>query len=672
MAKKQPGTALQTGKRDNQISSPGGMQSYFLRNIPVWNPPAWQQADYWRAFVEKQPIAAICRDTIANYLNSLDWAVVARDSSKHDELKPRIKHYTKLFERGNAYYWDIDFSSQIEWFVKDLFTLPFGTASEIGRLDDDPGGRVVWIRPLDAGSLAPTLNFDFPVVQSAPGTGLQPIYFPREYISRVYLSPRTELRREGWGYAPPERIMRALEMLSTGDNYYWQLLLNTPEAGVLDLGDMEKQSALDWIASVADLMYGVSPLKIPVLYEHTTQAKFIPFGKDPANILYDSVTMRYAAILAAGYGLTLSDIGFPTSSSGGDTLAGTIRNERVSKSSGKALAKKKWEAYANRILDPALKFIWIDYDDERNVSKGRARLASAQAAQILIANRSFKPSEMRRQYLADGLITIDVPEEIDENDPEFQALQQTKTVGNATKELNGKVQPSQGGQGEVIPQQIIQRSMRDAKLTLTKAVKESNEILLSLVNQVKSNLAPEEIGIWEEYVDSYLTGKSDIEEEELKGVLDSVQKQAKAVISTQRWVEDISNAITDKILEVETNVQRDKALYRAEKKAEEDFVAGEENQIEDFEVDLSMHRENLHGVILENLTTLLANYCILVSKSHLFAGKLEVDATERVSKNISISGEIAGEVLQQFARIVNSVYEIGLNYIERIQQDAVN
>lgn len=440
----------------------------------------------------------------------------------------------------------------------------------------------------------------------------------------------------------------------------------------MDLGDMEKQSALDWIASVADLMYGVSPLKIPVLYEHTTQAKFIPFGKDPANILYDSVTMRYAAILAAGYGLTLSDIGFPTSSSGGDTLAGTIRNERVSKSSGKALAKKKWEAYANRILDPALKFIWIDYDDERNVSKGRARLASAQAAQILIANRSFKPSEMRRQYLADGLITIDVPEEIDENDPEFQALQQTKTVGNATKELNGKVQPSQGGQGEVIPQQIIQRSMRDAKLTLTKAVKESNEILLSLVNQVKSNLAPEEIGIWEEYVDSYLTGKSDIEEEELKGVLDSVQKQAKAVISTQRWVEDISNAITDKILEVETNVQRDKALYRAEKKAEEDFVAGEENQIEDFEVDLSMHRENLHGVILENLTTLLANYCILVSKSHLFAGKLEVDATERVSKNISISGEIAGEVLQQFARIVNSVYEIGLNYIERIQQDAVN
>lgn len=159
---------LQTSSRDGQSSAPGGMVSFFLRNAPLWNPPAWQQAAYWREFVERQSIAAICRDAIANYLNSLDWMIVARDSNKKDELKGQIKHYIKLFERGNAYWWDIDFSSQIEWFAKDLFTLPFGTASEIGRLDDEPNGRVVWIRPLDAGTLAPTLNFDFPVVQSTP------------------------------------------------------------------------------------------------------------------------------------------------------------------------------------------------------------------------------------------------------------------------------------------------------------------------------------------------------------------------------------------------------------------------------------------------------------------------------------------------------------------------
>ena len=248
MAKRQPSRALQTSERDGQVTARGGMQSFFLRNMPLWNPPAWQEAEYWRGFVEKQSVAAICRDSLANYLNSLDWSIVARDSDKRDELRPRIKHYTKLFERGNAYWWDVDFTSHIEWFAKDLFTLPFGTASELGRLDDDPKGRVVWIRPLDAGTLAPTLNFEYPVVQSAAGTQINPVYLPREFVSRVYLSPRTEIRREGWGYAPPERIWRALEMISIGDTYYAQLLLDTPEAGIIDLGDMEKSAAMDWIA----------------------------------------------------------------------------------------------------------------------------------------------------------------------------------------------------------------------------------------------------------------------------------------------------------------------------------------------------------------------------------------------------------------------------------------
>lgn len=584
MAKKQPQQALQTEKRDGQLSAPGGFVSYFLRNIPAWNPPAWQEAYYWRKFVERQPIAAICRDTIANYLNSLDWKIVSRDSTKRDEMRGQIKHYTKLFERGNAYYWDIDFSTQIEWFVKDLFTLPFGTASEIGRLDDNPNGRVVWIRPLDGGTLAPTLNFDFPVVQSAVGTGLTPIYLPKEFVSRVYLSPRTELQREGWGYAPPERIWRAIEMMTTGDNYYAQLLLDTPEAGILDLGDMDKTSATEWVKGLADLFYGVNPFKIPVLYEHEKPAQWIPFGKPPSEIMYDSVTMRYAAVLAAGYGLTLSDIGFPSTSNGGDTLAGTIRQERVGKSSGKSIAKKKFESYANRILPYALKFMWIDYDDERNVSKGRARLASAQAANIYISNRSFKPSEMRQQAIADGLISIDVPEDIDENDPEFQNVKNVQFGGSQTKELGAKTQPSQGGQGEIIPQQVIQRNTINAEVGLSKAIYSANEVLAALISRVKSNLDEGELEIWEEYVDLYLIGKSDIEEPKLKEVLDDICNRAKSILAPQKWLSEFSDAICNYIVAEKTLEELGKAQERAERKAEEDFISGKSDTLEVKEV----------------------------------------------------------------------------------------
>lgn len=679
MAKRQPKTALRTTQREGQITAPGGLQNFFLRNMPLWNPPSWQEAEYWRKFVEKQPIAAICRDSIANYLNSLDWAIVARDSEQRDELKARIKHYEKLFERGNAYYYDVDFAAHVEWFVKEIETLPFGIASELGRLNDDPKGKVVWIRPLDGGTLAPTLNSEFPVVQSSPNNYLQPVYLPKEYVSRVYLSPRTELRREGWGYAPPERIWRAIEMLYSGDNYYAQLLLNTPEAGLLDLGDMEKNSALEWVASLRDLLYGINPLKIPVLYEHTTKAEWIPFGKPPSEILYNDVTMRYAAILCAGYGITLSDIGFPSSSNGGETLAGTIRMERVGKSSGKALAKKKFEIYANKILDPALKFMFIDYDDERNVSKGRARLASAQASSIWVDKRIFTPGEIRRQNVADGLVSIDVPEEVDPNSPEFPPLPFTSGIGGGSKpkSLGNPKNPSQGGQGEVIPQQVVQRNETLAEVGISKAIYSTNDILDSLLKTVKANLSPEEIEIWEEYVDSYLIGKSEIEEEDLKKVLDDICEKSQAVIQSQNWVEDISTAIRDRVIEIQTTVETDKASYRAIQKGEEDYIAGKSSEIvsepEDISSSLLAYSDDLHRVIRSELVSTISKYGILIAKSYLLAGKLEVDSTEHVNENIRASREIGKDIMQNFSRIIHTVYENACDYLQkRIKENALS
>lgn len=666
MAKpKQPKQVVRIETRDGQQSAAGGnVANFFLRNVPVYNPPAWQEAEVWRKFVEKQPIAAICRDRIADYLNSLDWSIVARDSEKRDELKPKIKHYTKLLERGNAYYYDIDFSSHIEWLVKDLHTLPFGTASEIGRLDNDPNGKVVWIRPLDAGTLAPTLNFDYPVMQVAPGTGLNPVFLPRKFVSRVFLSPRTELAREGWGYAPPERIWRAIEMLYAGDNYYAQLLLNTPEAGVLDLGDMDKTSALEWVKSLRDLLYGVNPLKIPVLYEHTTKAAWIPFGKPPSEIMYDTTTMKYAAILCAGYGLTLSDIGFPSSSGGGDTLAGTIRQERVSKSSGKSTAKKKIKAYFDRILPESLQFNWIDYDDEKNVSKGRARLASAQAADIWIRNKIFLPNELRQQSLEEGLIDIDAPETIDLNDPGFPVEPAAfGTAGSKTKTLGSPVPPSSGGQGETIPQQTVQRNMAQAEVMISKAIYSSNDILATLLKTVKSNLDDEEFPLWEEYVDEYLIGKADIEEKSLKGVLDDVCDRTLNPIRGASWVSDFSREIVEKIISAEDS----------EIQAKSSLKDGFEDDLETEAVvnHSAFYKEELSNFVRENLLYSLSKYAVLIAKSKILDGNLDVDATEAVSNNIRISREIAKEVLQNLSAIANSVQENGRLYIQTLgDQDA--
>lgn len=74
--------------------------NFLVRQLPIWNNPTSLTPDVWREFVRKQPIAVLCREAITNYLISLDWMITSRDSTKQDELKGEIDHYTKLLERA--------------------------------------------------------------------------------------------------------------------------------------------------------------------------------------------------------------------------------------------------------------------------------------------------------------------------------------------------------------------------------------------------------------------------------------------------------------------------------------------------------------------------------------------------------------------------------------------
>jgi len=254
---------------------------------------------------------------------------------------------------------------------------------------------------------------------------------------------------EGWGMAPPEKIFLALEMIRRGDFYYWKFLSDTPEAGVLDLMDVTYEDANDWIESCKDLFTGISPMKIPVLAEHTIAAKWIPFGKDPNSIQFDSTYHKYVSLVCSGYGLTPTDIGFSGVGGGsGATLAGGIRDERRTKRSGIARLKSSTRYWFNRMLPKTLQFLWIDLDDEFSVALGRARLANATAAGQYIDKRIFTPKEMRSQARADGIITISVSEDVAEED--FKIIEDAAQKANERPGMLGApVSPSQGGQGEV-------------------------------------------------------------------------------------------------------------------------------------------------------------------------------------------------------------------------------
>jgi hypothetical protein len=421
--------------------------TFLWRIIPTWLRPTWYEAEMWRNFVNMQPVAIACKDTLIASTSSLDWKIEPRESSQRDELKDEIKYYERLLQNGS----DIDFIELIEWIGQDYLDLPFGFGGETIRVPDSQDGRVVWIEPLDGGTLFPTLNSDFPVGQALKTDIVNTVYFPSYAINRLYMSPRTKIERRGWGMAPPEKIYLALELLNRGDKYYASLLLDTPQAGLLDLIDMSKEDATEWIKAFQALMTGIDPFKIPVLYEHTTEARFIPFGRPPTEITFNAVTLKYAALVCAGYNMSLSDIGLGMSGNGGETLAGSIRQERKTRRTGFSRIKKKLKYFFDRILPEDLEFKWIDPDEELGVAIGRARLATATALGLAVDKRALTPKEYRLQMIADGLITISIPEDIPED--EFDILPEaTSAFGSTAKKpgmLGTQVPPSTGGQGEV-------------------------------------------------------------------------------------------------------------------------------------------------------------------------------------------------------------------------------
>ena len=482
------------GQRSPQIAP------FLYRFAPTFSRPDWYTASAWRRIVRAQPVAILSRETLIANIIDLDWKIAPRDSNMRDELKPDIDYYTKFLEHNG----EIDWVSTLELLLQDYFDLPFGGAFELGWENDDPANRLAWFKPLDGATLFPTLVPEWPVgqyVKEAVGDSNQPIFFPDHAINRIYMSPRPEIIREGWGMAPPEKIYLALQMIAHGDTYYANLLVDTPEAGLLDLGDMSQEAAEAWVESCGFLVKGIYPLKITVLYEHTTDAKFIPFGRPPLEMSFGSTMLKYSALVTSGYGLSLSDIGIQVTSSGGETLAGSIRQERKTRKTGLARTKKSVKYFFDRMIDPRLEFTWIDMDDELNVALGRARLANATAMNQYIKSRMISEDEGRLQLIADGMMTIPMKETLDESE---KYSEKDESEPERPGILDRPRAPSSGGRGEV--KKSVVKSM-DKYLSINtwkSVIRESIPYIQEYINTVFDSISGDALDTWDEDFDLLL------------------------------------------------------------------------------------------------------------------------------------------------------------------------
>lgn len=490
---------------------------FLTRWSPPWSRPPSLPAYTWRNWVLNQPIATAYRETLIANILSLDWKITPREASYKRELEPTIKYYSQFLMNGGEYL-GTDYSGLVEWIAGDVLDLPFGGAAELGRRDDSPGGRVMWLRPLDAGTLYPTLNANYPVVQYYQG--YDAVAFPAHAIVRTYLSPQSTIFREGWGMAPPEKAYFSINLLNNGDKYYANLLLDVPTAGILDLGDMEKSSAEEWVGAFKTFMNDqAASFRVPVLYEHNNDVKFISFGKVPNDIMYDSITMRYAALLGSCYGMEPHDIGIEVSQGSGGSLAGAIRSERQTRRNGIAKMKAKMKYFFDKILPPTLEFNFIDMDEEQIVAVGRARLASATAFNLFQTNGNFSQQEIRSQAIQDGLFDIAIPDKLPRNAKAKQDIKfWHQTLGNQAN-ANGDSQKDKPTEPETVgsPKAVSGGGEGDIKKLASRVM--AKKSLDALVENIVSTLAPK-----------FITASAGISEDEIY--------VARSVVSDSLFVDD--------------------------------------------------------------------------------------------------------------------------------------
>ncbi len=435
------------------------LPAYLTRILPLWSTPQWMEAERWRRVVYNIPGSIVCRDTLIADAIASDWEITAKDPDEKDAVQEDADYYTDVLNGIELGAGITGLDPWLEKMLQDMLTIPAGGSSEIVRWPPGTGplsrphpkGHVHQIIYMDGATIFPTYDREFVLGQRLRQNVTDIVYFRRDEIGRMLLSARPEIERWGYGMAPPEKIYLAITLLFRGDQYYANLLLDTPEAGVLDLIDMSKDSATEWVQSLKTLFEGIDPFKIPVLYQHDKAAVWIPFGRPPTEMMFDATYGKYLGLTHAGYGLTLTDTGL------GDqqqrTLAGSIRDERRSQRSGFATTREKVRTFMNtEVLPPYLRFVWITKDEEAKVQKGRSFLLSSQALAKSKEAGFISRQEGQAQLVQDGHITVEVqPPEEPETPPQLAPFTPGGN-GNMQDEMD-KVPASEGGRGDITGRQ---------------------------------------------------------------------------------------------------------------------------------------------------------------------------------------------------------------------------
>lgn len=359
--------------------------------------------EQWR-FVAKEPITRLCVRHIIREIVSLDWDIISEAGPKRDDTGV-IDYFTRVFEEADdGDGWDYHISRV----VQDALELPIGGVVE--PAPDDFTGMAGAIYHVDGATVFPTFDPIYPFVQINPFNSAERVYFQKGDLIRLLFQPRTDLRRKQFQESPVESALMGIEALSKMYLYYMRQLSDTPIAGILDLMDMSAGEAQDWAREYREMLEGIDPLKIPVLYDHVKPARFIGLGRSPQDVNIVEQFKRFAEIVIGNFGLSIGDLRLFEHDR---TLAGVESSQRVTERSGIGFYAQAIEDFINRtILFSHISKIKLKFKRGtvgKELQETELSNARAQMLMTLTGNQPLlKPEDAQKQLEQWKMVDIEI------------------------------------------------------------------------------------------------------------------------------------------------------------------------------------------------------------------------------------------------------------------------
>ena len=411
----------------------------------------------------------------------LEYKFVAKkgEDPKSTKVKEITKYYEELFEKC---YWDL---TKVAW-EKDSYDLPFGGALEIGWWPDNafggkfPAGHPAWFVHVDAGTMWVNLgNPKYPYAQIDPNNNQRSIAFERREMARIMYLPHTSLALRGYQKSPTEQNWQVIGALSRLYTFDLKSLSDTPIAGILDLLDFSEDDVVEWKKGFEEMLMGINPIKIPILYEHEKPAKFVPFGQVDVDVT--EKWKHYAEKCGNPYGLTIGSLGLYEHDR---TLAGArIQRITTQRTGVGGFAYDEKRAINRQLFPPGcpVMFDWDVPEVEDVLKREQARGTRIAYMGVAVDKGALDPEDMLEQMIEDGVFTIPVkPGAIEEgiSGPPKSPPQQQKPPGGPKPKGEYPEYPPAMKAAHIVEETLLLKQDMGDDLEQTKAFKLMQDTLV--------------------------------------------------------------------------------------------------------------------------------------------------------------------------------------------------